>query len=244
LFVTYLFLNLAMYSTNRRNLEFSFPRFGSGPHLVQIEIEYPEYAEDVAAEHWPRKRGSLRLEMASLDLMPVSVNLFLQQVHHGLLDNGNFLVNLPHILQVESVDVRRFQELKLDVVPFQEYHKDYPHEKFTLGFSGRPGGPHFYINKENNTDNHGPGGQTHHDLHEEADPCFAKVVEGYEILEYVYRIPPTPPGGVLMRPVTIINAKLISSREINAPQQPQRTHDEGSQQQEQPSISIDGESKN
>ena len=42
---------------------------------------------------------------------------------------------------------------------FQEYHPQYPHKLFTLGYAGRPGGPAFYISTMDNTDNHGPASQ-------------------------------------------------------------------------------------
>ena len=62
----------------------------------------------------------------------------------------------------------------MDKVAFQEYSPEYPHVQWTVGLAGRPGGPDFYISKVDNSANHGPGGQSHHDLHEEADPCFGK----------------------------------------------------------------------
>lgn len=207
-----------------------YPRFGQGPHYVDMEIEYPEYQSTILeSTNWPRARGIVRYEMASLDLMPVAVNLFLQQVHHGLWDGCSFVVNAVHIIQAgphrhngqggydhnipELYD--RFISNKLDVMPFQEYSTDYPHVKHTLGFSGRPSGPDFYINKIDNSVSHGPGGQEHHDLHEEADPCFAKVVSGEQILEDIYKIPiysrDVGDGNLIVNPVIILNAKVISS---------------------------------
>ena len=207
-----------------------YPRFGQGPHYVEMEIEYPEYQSTILeSTNWPRARGIVRYEMASLDLMPVAVNLFLQQVHHGLWDGCSFVVNAVHIIQAgphrhngqggydhnipELYD--RFISNKLDVMPFQEYSTDYPHVKHTLGFSGRPSGPDFYINKIDNSVSHGPGGQEHHNLHEEADPCFAKVVSGGQILEDIYKIPTYSRdvgfGNLIVNPVIILNAKVISS---------------------------------
>ena len=207
-----------------------YPRFGQGPHYVEMEIEYPEYQSTILeSTNWPRARGIVRYEMASLDLMPVAVNLFLQQVHHGLWDGCSFVVNAVHIIQAgphrhngqggydhnipELYD--RFISNKLDVMPFQEYSTDYPHVKHTLGFSGRPSGPDFYINKIDNSVSHGPGGQEHHNLHEEADPCFAKVVSGGQILEDIYKIPTysrdVGVGNLIVNPVIILNAKVISS---------------------------------
>ena len=64
---------------------------------------------------------------------------------------------------------------------FPEYDSDHPHEKYTLGFAGQ--GPTFYINTFDNTYIHGPGGQGHHLLPRDADPCFGKVVEGHDVVD-------------------------------------------------------------
>ena len=55
-----------------------------------------------------------------------------------------------------------------------------PHERLTLGFAGRPGGPEFYISTVDNVRNHGPGSQG---SKTEADSCFAKVVSGADVVE-------------------------------------------------------------
>ena len=72
---------------------------------------------------------------------------------------------------------------------FQEYDAQFPHEKLTLGFAGRPGGPEFYISTVDNVRNHGPGSQG---SKTEADSCFAKVV-GADVVERM-RKQPAPKG--------------------------------------------------
>mmetsp|Transcript_15289 Transcript_15289/g.33151 ORF Transcript_15289/g.33151 Transcript_15289/m.33151 type:complete len:599 (+) Transcript_15289:136-1932(+) len=208
--------------------------FGPGPHIVELEIEYPQYIEDKSPTEWPLVRGVLKLEMAPLPLMAVSVNLFLQQVHHKLWNGCSFVINAMHILQAGPHQysegggynanypelVSRFESARLDKMPFQEYHHEFPHDKYTVGFAGRPGGPDFYINKVNNSANHGPGGQSHHDLHEEADPCFAKLVGGMGILDELNKIPVDhDKGDLLLHPVVIVDSRVVSSREEETKQQ-------------------------
>ena len=203
-------------------------RFGDGPHNVELEIEYPQYTEDVEPSDWPRIRGVFTLEMAPLNLMPIAVNLFLQQVHHKLWNGCSFVINAMHILQAGphryteggKYDanlpelLKRFQNSRLDKMPFQEYHDDYPHSKYTVGYAGRPGGPDFYINKIDNSVNHGPGGQSHHDLHEEADPCFARLIGGMEILDQLNKIPiDYDRGALLLQPVVIVDSRVVAPRE-------------------------------
>ena len=72
----------------------------------------------------------------------------------------------------------------------QEYDARFPHEKYTLGFAGRPGGPEFYISTVDNVANHGPGSQG---SKTEADSCFAKVVGGFDVVERM-RKQPAPKG--------------------------------------------------
>jgi hypothetical protein len=211
---------------------------------VFLDLEYPEYAEDLPVERWTRKRGRLRLDMAPLDLMPVAVNLFLQQVHHGLWDGCSFVYNYHHILQAgphvhdgvhdggerrpPRMDalMQRFVDAKLDRMPYPEYREGYPHEAYTVGYAGRPGGPSFYINKANNTRIHGPGGQGHHSLHEEADPCFAKVAmdgddDGTALMEILDRIPSFQSGNrhFVSQPVVIVNARIMTPGEGDRPWQ-------------------------
>eukprot|EP00986_Skeletonema_menzelii_P014757 scaffold10180_cov179-Skeletonema_menzelii.AAC.1 len=192
---------------------------------VDLEVEYPKfdpYRPDENPELWSRVKGTISIEMAPLKLMPIAVNLFLQQVHHKLWEGCNFVINAMHILQAGPHQYKgqgqyspnafplknKFEKSRLDKMPYQEYSELYPHTKYTVGYAGRPGGPDFYINKVDNSENHGPGGQTHHDLHEEADPCFGRVVAGFEVMDEINRIPvDREKGSLLVAPVTIVSGK-------------------------------------
>lgn len=186
-----------------------------------MEIEYPEKVPDTEPTEWTRKRGVFVIELAPMELMPHAVNVFLQQIHHKVWNGCSFVINAMHIMQAgphkyvepgkydanNALLFSKFQQNQLDKVAFQEYHEDYPHSAYTLGFAGRPGGPDFYINKIDNAVNHGPGGQGHHDLHEEADPCFGRIIQGKEIISQVNKVPVDhEKGGLLLQPVTIIDA--------------------------------------
>jgi len=75
----------------------------------------------------------------------------------------------------EDTRTKKFQDLGLDQLAFPDYHPEYPHVPWTVGFTGRPGGPDWYINKVDNTEVHGPGGQPQHDLEEQGDSCFGTI---------------------------------------------------------------------
>lgn len=180
---------------------FFFLRFGPGPHFVGITVKLPHLHPEMATQ-------TFTVEMAPLDSMPHAVHLFLEQVSHQLWDNAWFYINGPHVFQAgpqanedeleaamaagqdeRSMALRPFRELQLDTLSFPEYSEDYPHLPWTLGFTGRPGGPDFYINKIDNVKAHGPGGQYQHELEEFADSCFAKVIEGMGTLYELGRAP-------------------------------------------------------
>ena len=65
-----------------------------------------------------------------------------------------------------------------------------------------------------NTRNHGPGGQDSYAIKSEADPCFAKVVEGFEAVDRMHTLS-VKPGGYkrLVHFVAIKSAKILSSEE-------------------------------
>jgi len=90
---------------------------------------------------------------------------------------GSFHRNAPHVLQAQVIGAPG--EAGEKNLAFQEYNADFPHEKKTLGFAGRPSGPAFYISMGDNSRNHGPGPQQKQNPHE-ADANFGTVVEGWE----------------------------------------------------------------
>lgn len=180
--------------------------------------------------------------------MPHAVHLFLEQVSHGLWDNAWFYINGPHVLQAgpqadeaalakaiaagedeRSLALRPFRELQLDTLSFPEYSEDFPHVPMTLGFTGRPGGPDFYINKVDNTIAHGPGGQFHHELAEYADSCFAKVVSGFDSLKAMTETPTVMEANEYQffyeEPIHIVKVAMVPNpfkpKEPESPQLPE-----------------------
>ena len=86
--------------------------------------------------------------------MPYTVNHFLQQVSLGLWNGCSFHRNAHHVVQGGPITNHLnpgthlnegFKKADLGSVVFQEYHKDFPHKKYTMGYAGRPGGPDFYV---------------------------------------------------------------------------------------------------
>ena len=164
-------------------------KYGPGPHRVHFRVRRPE--SDGSVEDFV-------IEMAPLNLVPHSVQVFLDMIAGGLWDNTVFYhhATTSHVIAAAPVVYGTFEpkHLHFDAlgysgVSFPEYSPSFPHQVYTVGFSGT--GPNFYINGLDNTDHHGPGGQGHHALPGEADPCFAKVVSGHSVLRAIQNGPST-----------------------------------------------------
>jgi len=182
-------------------------KFGEAPFKVRFDILLKE------------EKKYFIVETASLELMPHSIHLFLEQVYHHLWDGCSFLLGLDNIIQASpyrDITLRdrsleqKFRKLELDTVSFQEYHETYPGVKWTLAFSGRPGGPDFYINMADNAHLFGPGShKTAHILEEEGDPVFARVIEGFDTVTEISQLPKRPPGNFFTNPAVIEKATIL-----------------------------------
>jgi len=197
---------------------------------VQFDPESRAYDQDHNAVE------TMLVETAHLDDMPHSVHLFLEQVDHGLFDASDFHRNADHILQAgpSGIDdasenqrerytkfVKEYPSLLHTL--FQEYSADFPHREYTLGYSGRPSGPDFYINlSSENEQLHGPGGQTHHYAtvkhgdpnavpYEDADPCFARIIRGTDVVDRMRQsqIKPGISGNGMLHPVAIKSMHIV-----------------------------------
>ena len=153
--------------------------------------------------------------------MPHSVHLFLEQVESGLWNGCTFTTNDEHVLLAEPSSLHYdhdrlplFEEAELDTVAFQEYADDFPHDKYTVGFAGRPGGRAFYINKMENSAVHGMHQESELDFIEaDPDPCFAQVVSGLDVIKQMSELS-VKEGGLLTEQVLIKSAKRIPKPKI------------------------------
>ena len=156
------------------------------------------------------------IELAPADLMPHSVRLFLEQVRHRLWDGTCFYRKAGHIIQAKPMTpggdpapIKGFKERDLSSVSFQEYSDQYPHLPYTVGFAGLPGGPGWYINLVDNTNRHGPEGQSQFRKdHGEAEPCFGTVVEGRDVIDS-FREMETEGNSYLKERVKILSTQLL-----------------------------------
>lgn len=153
------------------------------------------------------------LEMAPLSLVPHAIHLFLEQVSHGLWDNGKrnhvgLVRQTQHILEAgPTQDASAFADLDLDTVAFPDYSHQYPHDAWTVGFA--TGSPHIFINHRDNQEQHGPHGSlVDHNLEEQGRSCFGRIVRGQEDLERIL-LTQTTTHDYFQEPISILRATIL-----------------------------------
>ena len=122
----------------------------------------------------------------------------------------------------EDKRTKHFADLGLDHLAFPDYSSEFPHVAWTVGFTGRPGGPDWYINKVDNTEGHGPGGQYQYALNEQGDSCFGKISThgtGRNLLaQHVYQAPIYEDHSewhhFISNPVEIVHAEILTKDPI------------------------------
>lgn len=168
-------------------------KYGPGPHRLEMILRFDSHKghDDV---------GKILIEMAPVEEHPHAAYWFLEQVRLKLYDGFSFHRNAGHVIQAGAAvnflsdpknppSEKPFRDAGYHSLLFQEYSENFPHVKYTMGFAGRPGGPSFYINMMDNSKIHGPGGQRNHDDPSEADTCFAKVIEGFDVVDRIHKLP-------------------------------------------------------
>lgn len=152
-------------------------RYGPGPHRIRFTAQLS--AVDTR---------SFVVELYPLDKVPHSLYFFLDLATSRTWDDTVFLHHMAHVMATAPIDYytqkmkhNHFYSLGWASLGFPEHSDEFKHEKYTLGFAGQ--GPTFYINTIDNSNVHGRGSQEHHLLPEDADPCFGKVIEGFDVVD-------------------------------------------------------------
>ena len=159
--------------------------YGPGPHYVRITLAFTTSPEN----------ESFLLELAPLNSMPHTIDMFLTMIRDKTYIGGTIILSRSHILVAGPVDAHnRENNLELEermllkgyfpngALLYKEYDRHFPHVKHTLGFN-QVGGPVFYVNLQDNAEFHGPSETS------EGEPCFAKIVEGVDVIERIMSMP-------------------------------------------------------
>jgi len=145
-------------------------KYGDHPNYrVKVDLEFQTSIPDFNRNG---PHGTLVIEMAPIQYIPVSVYNWLEIARTW--KSGEFHRNADHVLQATTLAAG-----VEDPLAFQEYSDKYPHKIGTVGYCGRPSGPCWYINIEDNTSAHGPGSQQKKNPYE-ADANFGRIVSGMD----------------------------------------------------------------
>jgi cyclophilin family peptidyl-prolyl cis-trans isomerase len=109
----------------------------------------------------------------------------------------------------------RFERSGFDQVLLPgEYHVNWTHQKYTLGYAGGTG-PEFYFNMLDNAHIHGPAPHKQ-DASIDVEPCFAKVIAGFDLVDAIHASPTEPgPYHALQHNVAIVSMRLLKPNEIS-----------------------------
>lgn len=161
-------------------------KFGPGPkYYVEMKLSFdPE--SNIVQDTTTEIDDTIWLETADIDEMPHTIHFFLEQVANGVFDNTAFYRNAPRFVQAGpghdahvQDDLEQRQPSLMHVL-FREHSPKLNHEQYTLGYPER--GPDFYLNLQDNSDQ-----RSDHVIAEEADPCFARIIRGFNTMERIHR---------------------------------------------------------
>jgi len=157
---------------------------------VTMHLLFPKILEKATA-----RVERIVLETAPIQTMPHSVYEFLKLITRW--QGGMFNRNTNRLVQASAHDYSATDPE--GILAFPEYSEEFPHVKGTLGFAGHPGGPSFFINTIDNTIKHGPGKEMEDARvwtgNAAAQSCFARVVEGEDVLELLHNFWGEPEQG-------------------------------------------------
>jgi hypothetical protein len=163
---------------------FLIEKYGPPPYIVEMTLHFPESMRDNGCDNI-QDLETITIELGSIEHVPYSVYYFLENMVNRFT-GGVFHRNAPHVLQA-----RLNKGNEVPPMAFQEYSPQCSHQKYTLGFAGRPStAGHFYISTRDNSRNHGPGSQG---SKTEADCYIGKIIGGINDIAIVERIQ-TQPG--------------------------------------------------
>lgn len=151
-------------------------RYGNGQYRFKVNVR--------------DQNGVLKyfvIETAMLAEMPHAIDHFFRMIEKKLWD-GLALIHEPYSQIISATPImtdeshawagQRFVDANLTHMAFTEHTPTYPpphHRKFTVAFSGRPGGPGFYISLDNELE-----------YAHEHESTFGVVMEGRDVLYQLF----------------------------------------------------------
>lgn len=157
----------------QENSQFSITEdYGDGPYQVEITLSSKGLTKTPSLE-------PIVFELAPLNMMPHSVHFFLRMLTQELWLHMTFTPQMTarHRIHASPVDMDtlnrvdyKFKEAKLSSLAFGEQSPN-SCGPYSVGFSGTPGGPDFYVN----------GAFVPKSFAKQS--CFAKVISGEKLVD-------------------------------------------------------------
>lgn len=148
-------------------------RFGNGPYKIEVCV----LLEGI--------KKYFTIQTAPNDIAPHAILKFMEMINTKSWDDTLFYHQADHVVMGVPINIKaeRKKTPALKPLLFSEHNEKYPHEKLTIGFSD--GGPNFYINIEDNTKIHGPGGgdDDDHGIMNQGESCFGRIIHGQDIVK-------------------------------------------------------------
>jgi cyclophilin family peptidyl-prolyl cis-trans isomerase len=185
----------------KTSAKMAIQKFGPAPYRVKVTLV------DMRAQ-----TSSFVIELAPLSEMPHAVYHFLQMVDQNLWDGlslmlgkgtassitskatADYWVSQAMIMDKEnghnSWEIQRFEAANLTHLAFTEHSTNYPAPgkyKYSVAFSGHPGGPSFYIRMDD-------AEESVIDVHQQPS-TFGTVVEGMDVLARYWSLSSHPKDG-------------------------------------------------
>jgi len=198
---------------SRRSL---ISKYGTPPYFVKFSIHFPPTEQ----YDFKEVKGSFIVEMAPFEIMPHSIDVFLESVKLMLYDGcafairtDNLVVLLPEGPTGENL-LNNFIESGARMSPvFSEYSESYPHKQYSIGFTTHPIGPSVFISMIDNTET------LVTKLDESgnrilADPCIGNIIHGIDTIDLINSMPRTDGWSIADRPF-VTSAVILSEEDIS-----------------------------
>lgn len=145
---------------------------------------------------------------------PLSSSSSSQQHHITVGDNTALInsigtTNEVNLYKKSDQVFSNFINSGLKSVLFAEYSLRFPHVPLTLGFAG--GGLSFYISKEDNSRSHGPVMDEKKGRYSDGEPCFAKIVLGFDAVKKIHELENHNDSVLLKHNVAIRSMRIIDA---------------------------------
>jgi len=209
------------YSMMRNNIQEASRRsliskYGTPPYFVKFSVHFPPTEQ----YDFNEVKGAFIVEMAPFEIMPHSIDVFLESVklmsYDGCafsLRTDNLVALLPEGPTGENL-LNKFIESGVRMSPvFSEYTKSYPHKQYSIGFTTYPTGPSFFISTIDNTETF----VTEFDESGNrlpADPCIGRIIHGIDTVNLINSMPRSDGWSIADRPF-ITSAVILSEEDIS-----------------------------